>query len=229
MGIIRCKFRKENDMKYISHLDLMRLFEKMLRIAKIRIGFTQGFNPHPKIAFGQALSLGIESMGEYVDIELKDDLTDVEFLKRINEVAPDGILFTKGEYISNTVDALMSSITHGSYLISIKLKEDSTLENINEKINEFLKLEEIIDLKENKKGNINEVNIRPMITQITVVSYEDKNLIINTTLATGSAGNLKPSVLINKLESYLDFKKDSAKIIRKDLFIKKNESLLTPI
>ena len=85
MKIIRTKFNKEGDMIYISHLDLQQLLQRAFRRAEIDLVHSQGFNPHPKISYGNALALGTESQGEYVDIEIEDDITVEEFLKRINE------------------------------------------------------------------------------------------------------------------------------------------------
>ena len=93
MKIIRTKFNKEGDMIYISHLDLQQLLQRAFRRAEIDLVHSQGFNPHPKISYGNALALGTESQGEYVDIEIEDDITVEEFLKRINEELPKGVEF----------------------------------------------------------------------------------------------------------------------------------------
>lgn len=231
MSILRCKFTKEKDMKYISHLDLLRLLDKALRRAKIKLSFSQGFNPHPKIAFGQALSLGISSFGEYVDIELYEDIKEDEFLNRINNVLPDGIKFLKSVYIENTVPSLMSSITHGVYIIELNMNKNISLDDMKSKINEFMLKDEIIDVKENKKGKLNEVNIRTLIRELNVLSVEENRVLLNAILATGSKGNLKPSILIEKLKeiSSLDIEDDYVKFMRKDLFIEENNTLNTPI
>ena len=92
--IIRAKYKKEDDMIFISHLDLQRLLQRAFRRAEINLSYSQGFNPHPKMSYGNALALGVESQGEYVDIEIEDDITVEEFLKRINEELPKGWYFS---------------------------------------------------------------------------------------------------------------------------------------
>ena len=67
---IRMKFIKTKDMIYISHLDVQRLLQRVFRRAEVELSFSQGFNPHPKITYGNALALGVESYREYVDIEI---------------------------------------------------------------------------------------------------------------------------------------------------------------
>lgn len=231
MNILRCKFTKEKDMIYISHLDLLRLLERCLRKAKIKFSFSQGFNPHPKIAFAQALSLGVSSLGEYVDIEMDDIIDKEDFLIRINTVLPDGIKFLKAEYIDKTVPSLMSLITHSGYIIEVKMNDNVSLDDIKSKINEFMKKDEIMDTKENKKGKISEVNIRPLIKELNILSLDNSNLLLNTVLAAGSKGTLKPNALIEKLSeiSKLSINTDYIKIMRKDLYIEENENLNTPI
>ena len=97
--IIRTKFNKEEDMIYISHLDLQQLLQRAFRRADIDLVHSQGFNPHPKISYGNALALGTESQGEYVDVEIEEDLSVEEYLNRMNEQLPEGIKFIKAKEI----------------------------------------------------------------------------------------------------------------------------------
>ena len=108
--LIRVKYKKEDEMIFISHLDLQRLLQRAFRRAKINLSYSEGFNPHPKMSYGNALALGVESQGEYVDIEIEDDITVEEFLKRINEELPDGIKFVKGQEIDDSDKELLEGI-----------------------------------------------------------------------------------------------------------------------
>ena len=69
---IRIKFRKYGAMKFISHLDVMRYFQKAIRRAKIDICFSEGFSPHMIMSFASPLSLGVTSEAEYMDIRVKN-------------------------------------------------------------------------------------------------------------------------------------------------------------
>ena len=73
-----------NYLKYISHLDLMRLFERTFNRIDAPIEYSQGFNPKPKISIASPLSLGIESEEEWMDIELLEKVDQEEFIK--NEI-----------------------------------------------------------------------------------------------------------------------------------------------
>ena len=83
---IRVKFSKHGAMKFIGHLDIMRYFQKAIRRAEIPIVFTEGFSPHMVMSFASPLGVGIESEGEYMDIEIKEPLSTEEAVRRLDAV-----------------------------------------------------------------------------------------------------------------------------------------------
>ena len=84
-------FSKKGAMKYISHLDLMRLFMRALRRAMLPLKITEGFSPHPKLSMKRALKLGIESDSEEAAVVLKEYIEPEAFRKRLQEQLPKGI------------------------------------------------------------------------------------------------------------------------------------------
>jgi len=78
-------------MKYISHLDLIRLFQRAMRRANLPLKLTQGFSPHPKFSIKRALKLGVESENEEATVILKEDIEPEEFKRRLQEQLPEGI------------------------------------------------------------------------------------------------------------------------------------------
>ena len=87
----RIKFRKYGVLKFIGHLDVMRYFQKVMRRAEIPIAFTGGFSPHMIMSFASPLGIGLESDGEYLDIELTEPIASNEAVRRMNEVDVEGI------------------------------------------------------------------------------------------------------------------------------------------
>jgi radical SAM-linked protein len=87
---VRLRFAKCGDLRLVSHRDLMRCLERMLRRARIPVAVTQGFNPRPKMTFALALGLGIEGRSEVVDLELFEPLEPSQLLFRLKPVAPAG-------------------------------------------------------------------------------------------------------------------------------------------
>jgi radical SAM-linked protein len=87
---VRLRFAKSGDLRLVSHLDLMRCLERMLRRAQIPMALSQGFNPRPKVTFALALGLGIEGLREVVDLELSEPLDPLELLRLLTAEAPAG-------------------------------------------------------------------------------------------------------------------------------------------
>jgi len=84
-------FSKKGAMKYISHLDLMRLFMRAFRRAGLPVKITEGFNPHPKLSIKRALKLGIESENEEATIILRDYTEPLLFKEALRQQLPTGI------------------------------------------------------------------------------------------------------------------------------------------
>ncbi|WP_300276782.1 TIGR03936 family radical SAM-associated protein [Peptacetobacter sp.] len=231
MKIMRVKFKKEGDMIYISHLDLQRTLQRAFRRAEIQLSYSQGFNPHPKMSYGNALALGTESNGEYVDIEIEDELTEKEFLEKITPELPKGIEFIKCKEIDKTTPALSSIIEWGEYLLTIPLERKLSKEFVKSKILDFMNKEEIIITKKNKKGKIVEVNIRPLIKTFDVLDLEDESITLNAVIATGSIQNLNTNIFIPQILSLFNIELDplDVDILRRDLYYVEDGQLVTPL
>jgi radical SAM-linked protein len=87
---VRFQFAKCGDLRLVSHHDIMRCLERMLRRASVPIAMSQGFNPRPKVTFALALGLGIEGQSEVVDLELSEPCEPSQLLVRLKAVAPPG-------------------------------------------------------------------------------------------------------------------------------------------
>lgn len=229
--LIRVKYKKEDEMIFISHLDLQRLLQRAFRRAEINLSYSQGFNPHPKMSYGNALALGVESQGEYVDIEIEDDISVEEFLKRINEELPKGVEFIKGEEITPQTPSLSSQIEYGEYLFNIDLEKPLSKELVKSRVLEFVKSESIMITKKNKKGKLVENNIRPLIKTFDLVVLDDNRATFEAIIATGSKANLNINTLIPILLGILDIEMDPREVetIRRDLYAVKEGELVTPL
>lgn len=87
----RLRFSKQSRVRFISHHDLMQVFERALRRADIPVMHSQGFNPRPKLTFALALPLGVESLDEVVDIDVGTELAPSAIMSRLSGELPDGI------------------------------------------------------------------------------------------------------------------------------------------
>lgn len=96
---IRFRFRKEGDLRFVSHHDLMRLFERMLRRAALPVRHSSGFHPKPRLVFAHALGLGIAATNEVVEIEFTQPLSPEAVMAQLNATAPPGLVFHQAREI----------------------------------------------------------------------------------------------------------------------------------
>ena len=229
--IIRAKYKKEDDMIFISHLDLQRLLQRAFRRAKINLSYSEGFNPHPKMSYGNALALGVESQGEYVDVEIEEDLSVEEYLNRMNAQLPQGIKFIEAKEIDKQEPSLASVIEYGEYIFTIETEKTLTKEYVKSKILEFMSQDEIMITKKNKKGKIVESDIRPMIRNFDLLDVQDNVLTLEATIATGSKANLNTNIFIPKILDLLELDMDplDVDILRRDLYKLQDGQLVSPM
>ena len=104
--LYRMKFEKTGDARFYSHHDLMRLFERGLRRAEFPISLSEGFNPRARVTFLSALPLGVESMDEWVEIELTEEREAGDFVKRLTGQFPEGLKITEAAKAEGRVAAV---------------------------------------------------------------------------------------------------------------------------
>ena len=189
---IRIKFAKEGTMKFIGHLDIMRYFQKVMRRADVDIRYSEGFSPHQIMSFAAPLGVGLESRGEYVDIEVLSTDSSKEMLRRINENMVEGMEALSYRALPDDAGNAMSLVAAADYEVRFRAGyETEDLDAFFAGIPEFLKKEEILFLKKTKKGE-KEINIRPQIYQME--ARPDHKIFLQ--IATGSAANLKPDAVL---------------------------------
>ncbi|HZX48960.1 MAG TPA: TIGR03960 family B12-binding radical SAM protein [Nitrospirota bacterium] len=114
---LRIKHTKTGDLRMLSQLEIMTTFERAFRRASVPILFSEGFHPHPKISFGPALPVGVESVCEYMDIELPFPMAPYEIKEKVNIHLPDGLKVINVKEIPVNTPSLNSFITHYAYEI----------------------------------------------------------------------------------------------------------------
>jgi radical SAM-linked protein len=92
---VRIRFRKQGDLRWISHRDLVRVFERSMRRAGLRLGMSEGFHPKARMTFPSALALGVEGLDEIMEFELAEPLEADQIARRLAEQAPAGLSLTE--------------------------------------------------------------------------------------------------------------------------------------
>ena len=206
---VRIKFRKYGVLKFLGHLDVMRLFQKAMRRADIPIAFTSGYSPHMIMSFAQPLGLGITSEGEYLDIELADKISSEDAVIQLNKTMPEGIDVVSFRQIDeNKKSSGMTIVAAAEYLVLPKeaegmaLRENNSTKPVfpldwNGQIEAFLEQPEIVVRKKTKRSE-KDVDIKPMIYGFKV---DTAGFCLR--LAAGSEANLKPELVIRTFFSFL--------------------------
>ena len=96
---VRIRFRKQDDLRWISHRDLIRVFERLIRRAELKLSMSEGFHPKPRMSFPSALALGVEGRDEVMELELAVRMEAAELQDRLRQLAPPGLLIEHVEML----------------------------------------------------------------------------------------------------------------------------------
>jgi len=189
----RIVFEKTGKAIYISHLDLMHTVERCFSRAGIEIGHTQGFNPHPYIVFALPMSLGTESVCEYLDIQLNNDKEDIASIpERLNKKVPEGIVFIKAYESKSKFKEIAYVCAEG-----VITYDGGVPENALEKYNELFSSDEIVIKKKTKKG-IADADIKPGIKEVSFQQISDTEILVRTTV-TAQEPTTNPTLIVSAI------------------------------
>lgn len=196
MKNVRIWFKKENECRYISHLDLNRCMLRALHKSGIPIWHTEGFNVHPYATFPLPLSLGFKGEKECMDIRLVEDYAFEKIKSDMNACLPSGIrVFDVTEPVMKAKE-----IAFASYKIRLTC-ESISADELYKTLNELLGKDEILVDKRTKKKGIREIDIKPYLNNVRL----ERNIggaILYLTLPAGSVTNINPLLLQKSIEKY---------------------------
>jgi radical SAM-linked protein len=148
---IRLKYSRTGRIRFLSHLDFMTLFQRAATRAAVPIAFSQGFNPHPRIAFGPALSVGLESDGEYLDMETDPFIDLLQAVKDLNKTLPEGIRILEAGVVPKKAPSLSGCISRYVYEVEASTAHPEELEK---KVVNFLSLTSVVVTRDGKQKDI---------------------------------------------------------------------------
>lgn len=211
------KYARDERVKYISHLDFVRLFHRAIRRADIPFMFSQGFNPHPIMTVSQPLSVGVTSDCEYMKVGFDGDFSEDELIRRINGALPPGYEVKAAKKIEGK-EIDITKIDRAEYIVECEYSGDVDTDALM--ANNELKV-----MKKSKSG-VKESDIRPYIYALSVIDRSDSTVILDMEIAVGSAYNLKPDSVLEAMEKYCpSFEKGFAAVHRKSMTIGGSELL----
>ena len=212
MRCVRVRFSKSGDMIYISHLDINRMMTRAVRRAHLPMWYTEGFNPHPYIAFALPLPLGQSSECEFMDIRIEGDMTNAEVLEKLRSVMPQGVGIVSAEDPVHSAN----EINKAQYSVTLDFSSEEQAEQFCSEAQKLLGVESLIAQKTGKKGHrkvLKEVNLIEQIFDWSV-SADGDSVKLNLTLAAGNTVNLNPALLIETLQKHTGVDAEQQHIVR---------------
>ena len=215
---LRLRWSKGEEVRFTSHLDVLRTFERAIRRSGIPIAYSEGFHPHPKIAFGPPLPLGLISEAEYLDLQLTEPFSN-QFLLRLNKALPQGFKILEAKTIFTKAESLSSAINSALYKTELPLTE----EEIKEKIEYTLSQRNLMASRVSKE-ELKEVDIR-----FEIFKLEIEDSILRMILSVGSSGYAKPQEVLRYGFGMKEKEVLSLLINREGLFVKREDKYLSPM
>ena len=194
---VRIKFTKTGPVKFVGHLDTMRYFQKAVRRAGLPAAFSGGYSPHMIMSFAAPLGVGVESLAEYFDLELTEEVPSVEICTRLNEVMAEGFTVVEACAVEEGKSGnAMSLVAASDYHVFFR-DGKSPAAGWEEKLPLFLMQPSIEAEKESKKG-LRTMDIRPFIYDM-----QKENGGIFLRLASASANYTRPDVVMSAFYRFL--------------------------
>ena len=220
------KYTKGSDIKYVSHLELMRTIQRIIRRSELPMEYSRGFNPHMSLSIAQPLAVGVYSKGEYMDVHFNEELDEKYIEETLNTNAPSTIKFLDVKRIKEDdkkVPQAMAAVEAARYILKFKLVDTAKIE---EDLNTILNIKEWLAIKKGKKEE-KTVNIKELIKDIDYRIVESL-LILEVLVACGSKENLSAQLLGEYFrENIQDINKEAfIDIERQEMYAFKGKKLI---
>ncbi|MCR4442425.1 MAG: TIGR03936 family radical SAM-associated protein [Peptococcaceae bacterium] len=226
--LLRIKYAKTAAGRFLSHLDLLRTMERAFRRACLPLAFSEGYNPHPRVSYASALAVGVTSDGEYLDVELREEVPLSLIRQKLDCAMPPGIKILGVKRLVSKGKSLAAQINMARYVVETKLllplgKKELELAVARAVSQPFFNV-----VREGKKGK-RQVNIKEGIYSLKA-EPRGEILVIEMDIRTGSERNVRPEEVVEMLARVGNIPLgDRLSIHRIGLFIKDDEGIKTPV
>lgn len=168
MHRLRIRFRRGEEVKFISHLDIMRFWERAMRRARVPLAYSEGFTPHPRISLAAPLALGVTSETEFMDIVLQRWVSPHWFTEGITQQLPAGIEVLAVFPVPMTLPSLQSAVRFAEYQVEVEAL--CSRKEIEAAIEQFLAREELPWHHQRDTGERN-YDLRALVEDIWVMDW----------------------------------------------------------
>jgi radical SAM-linked protein len=197
----RLKYERGADVRYVSHLDMLKLFDRAARRGGVPVAYSSGFNPHPQFVFGMPLPVGVTSEAEYVDVETPVMIPEQEIMERFNNAFPPSVKVLEVKLLPKGAENIMKSVVASEYKVKVLFNGINAEKGIEEMIKLLAAREPLVVMKRTKSGT-RETDIMPMIIGIKALEVGGDNeysAVLKVTTSAGNINNLRPELAVNSL------------------------------
>ncbi len=196
MSRYRIKYSKDGAARFMSHLDLVRTFERAARRAGVPVVLSRGFNPHFRLSFAFPLPVGVSGLEEYVDIEIQGDMPPGRIVRLLGPVMPPGLDITGCRRLEENAPSLMSEVERSFYLVRVTGEGVPGLAGLRECLGAIMQMDEIQVLRRKKDGRAVQFDIRPGLLSLGAGEEGGRPLIYMELMA-GSRINVRPGEVLS--------------------------------
>ena len=189
---LRITFVKGEEVKYISHLDLMRLWTRALRRASIPVVHSKGFNPRPKISIAAPLAVGFTGQNEVMDLLLERPIAPRDFATSVGKQLPAGISLAEVEEVYATLPSLQSQVQSAEYRVTMEARDGK--QEIQDRLEDLLSSEH---LPRQRRGKT--YDLRPLIEKLSLEEKTEGCYVVGMRLLTGDQGTGRPDEVLAEL------------------------------
>ncbi len=195
---VRVRFTKTDKVRFLSHRDLARLFERTFRKLRLPVAYSEGFSPRPKFSFGLALSVGHESEAEYLDVDLATSVDLEDLPARLTEVLPNGIVVTAVRELRGGEKSLQEAIACCGWDIELL---GAPIEDVAAALVAIMAAPSLPFARE-RKGKTSVADVRPALLEAELVGPTSNGAQLRLVLASDLV-SLRPSELVRLLNAEL--------------------------
>ena len=196
MQRLRVGFSRGEATKYISHLDMMRYWERAFRRAGFRITMSQGFHPHPRFSLASPLPVGVTSEGEVLDVYLDDFVEPRDFLKQLSPQMAPSIQVLTVEEASLQSPSLQAALRFSDYTVTVEAQ--ASFDEAQQRVAQLL-AQTALPWEHVRDGDRKAYDLRPLINQLSVAEARQGTVVLAMRLKTDSSASGRPEQVARAL------------------------------
>jgi len=189
MQRLRIRFCRGQEVKFISHLDIMRLWQRALHRAGISLTYSEGFSPHPRISLAAPLPVGVTSQAELMDILCTRQVSPHFFTTAVTQQLPPGIEILQVYQIAPNMPSLQSQVGYAEYKVEVKTENDQ--KDIESALTSLLSVKHLPWQHQRDTGT-RSYDLRPLIDDLWLTDWHQSYCTIGMRLRCDSSGSGRP-------------------------------------